>query len=545
MPHMSLSSSMTLRTLTTVGLVLALALGGCSRCGKTAAPTTGIDRHLPRSAEAVVVVPDVAVLGEKLKILQRLQIATFLAQLQGFGSAEQFVSSIMSQVGIDLRKREEMEKIGLAPDKGLAVVIRPDDTAYAVIAVKDPSTFEKAIAHVAKARLGAGTTRKEGEATIFAKNETSPAVLAMVVKSGYAFLSQGPDVQALLQASNVTEADSLAKTEALSAGLKRLPSERDVYAFIPAAKPAGGKKDAKPTPVTLTASLTEKGLTLRSDAPMKDRPEVLAAFKSQEAVKLLGYVPADAFLMARFAGDPAALDAVWPHLVGDNVARAVKKSGFDVKGQILDNLQPGIALGVSLAPNVPIAAGLPRLDVRRTNPFRYVHLSAIAEVKDPAKARAMMDGLPQVAQGFGATLTPATRVEQPVLLTTWSQGEGAHLGLSGKRLVVGAPEERLVGLLERVKAGPAKTPVRPELAGVFDTNTFAAVVDLEKLARAIEALPTEAWGIGGFVIRDTALRWLAAVDDLKAIVVASSAKDDAVQSEFTLRIAPKPEAAPK
>lgn len=509
----------------------------------------GIERQLPANAESVLVVPDLTELGQKLLILQRLDLAGFLAQLQGAGSAEQLVSSVMNQIGIDLRSRESMEKAGLAPERGLGIVAREDGSFYSVVAIKDADAFTKTVANLAKTRLGAGITRKEGEATLFARAEKGPPVLAMLVHEGFAWVSQGPDVKRLQVAAALPEAESLAQSKALEAGLGRLPKERDLYALVRAKDTAGSgrgpKKEAPVIPVTLTASLTEKGLFIRSDSPMKHRPELLAALAANDKVTLLGYVPADAFLVARFGGDPSALESVWPMLAGSNVARAVKKSGFDVKAQVLDNLKPGIVLGVSLAPTVPISAGLPRLDVRRTNPFRYLHLAAIAETADAEKAKTTFDALPAVAEGFGAKMTPETRAGSPVLLTTWAQGEGAHLGLVKDRYVMAAPESRLVELIERSKGAGAKTPVAPHLAGAFEQNAFALVLDLGKLAQAIRNLPTAAWGLGGFVIRDTALRWLDAISDLQGIVVAARAKDEAVQTELSLRIAPSREAAPK
>jgi len=63
----------------------------------------------------------------------------------------------------------------------------------------------------------------------------------------------------------------------------------------------------------------------------------------------------------------------------------------------------------------------------------------------------------------------------------------------------------------------------------------AAVLDFAALAKAIRNLPTSAWGVGGFAIKATTLRWLDALDDLRAITAGAYAKEGAVQVEVDLR----------
>ena len=51
------------------------------------------------------------------------------------------------------------------------------------------------------------------------------------------------------------------------------------------------------------------------------------------------------------------------------------------------------------------------------------------------------------------------------------------------------------------------------------------MLDLRKLSDAVKNLPSEAWGVGGFAIRATALRWLEATDDLRAITFSLAQKE--------------------
>src|SRR5258708_35215551 len=104
-------------------LLLVQLMAGCTRCG-TATPSpaarTSIHRFLPRIAEAVVVVPNSAQLGAKLKQLESLKLASFVAQLQGLANAQEYVAGLVQQLGVDLRSRDELVKAGLHPDRGAA-----------------------------------------------------------------------------------------------------------------------------------------------------------------------------------------------------------------------------------------------------------------------------------------------------------------------------------------------------------------------------------------------------------------------------------------
>ncbi|MFY0580259.1 hypothetical protein ACN28S_43805 [Cystobacter fuscus] len=130
--------------------------------------------------------------------------------------------------------------------------------------------------------------------------------------------------------------------------------------------------------------------------------------------------------MLRYQGDATRLNDFWPYLTGSFVARAVQDSGFDVKGELLDRLEPGSVAGVSLSPTVQLGAGLPSLDPRRTNPFRYVQLVAVGDGKDAAGLASLLEKLPPVAKRFGADIQPTDVNGQRVYLTTYARGEGAH-----------------------------------------------------------------------------------------------------------------------
>ena len=130
---------------------------------------------------------------------------------------------------------------------------------------------------------------------------------------------------------------------------------------------------------------------------------------------------------------------------------------------------------------------------------------------------------------------------QQVYLTSYRAGEGAHFALSEDgKLLLAAPRARLESTLASL-AQPAGTgPVSEDLKSVGKYAALVVLLDLRRLADAVKALPSAAWGIGGFAIKATTVRWLDATDDLRAVTLALSRKDKALQAEISLRLTPAP-----
>jgi hypothetical protein len=527
-------------------LLVLLVLAGCSRCGEKlgvpGAKATNPARFLPRDAQASLVVPDLGALGEKLARFQNLKLANFVAQLQNAQSAEAYVSSIMRQVGVDLRSRQAMEAAGIDPARGAGAAFLGGDRAFSVLAVKDEKTLRDTFSKLARDRLGASELAEQkvpgGSLVTFSRPGAQQPALGLLFTEGYALLGAGAMVPQLSTYATLPANKSLAEEPLLSASLKRLPAERDFHVFLPGGigflVPAGTTQA-----VTVTGALGERAVTLRVDMPWPDTKESLAALAPKEAPELLGYLPGDSFLVARYRGDPAQLGGVWPYLVGPYVTRAVRESGFDLKGEVLDKLEPGVVAGVALSPNVNMGGGVPSLDLRQTNPFRFVHLVVVGEVKDAASLPPTLEKVPSIAQRFGAEVKPADVNGQRAYFTSYRQGEGAHFAAVGDKVVLAAPRSRLEAALPRLAGPPGDNPVAEDLRGALQGPVLTAVLDLRRLSEAVKALPSEAWGIGGFAIKATTVRWLEATDDLRAVTLGLSEKEKALQAELTLWLAPQ------
>ena len=177
--------------------------------------------------------------------------------------------------------------------------------------------------------------------------------------------------------------------------------------------------------------------------------------------------------------------------------------------------------------------------MRRTNPFSFVHLAGVLEAKDAARVPDALQRLAAVAPKFGAQVKAVERKDGPTLFETrYGAGEGVHFGADKGRVAFGNPMGRVIAVLEA--DGKGQGPVTdPELKKVLDGKAAAVVVDLRKLAQQVQALPSEAWGVGGFAIKASTLRWLDATDDLVAFTVSAEAKGQFVQGEVSLSLKPQ------
>jgi hypothetical protein len=529
-------------------LLFFVALAGCSRCGKDegaagpAGPAVSVSRYLPRDAQAAIVVADLGALGEKLARFQNLKIASFLAQLQNAQSAEALVSAVMRQVGVDLRSRAAMEAAGIAPGKGAGAAFLAGNQAFSVLGVKDAKTLEETFATLARNRLGASERKEEkaagGTLVTFSRKSAQVPALGLLFVGDFVLLAPGAAVARLPELATLPVEKSMAEEPVRAASLSRLPKEHDFQVYFPGGTgllPAGTVQGA-----TLIGRIEEKAVTLYADAPWPDTEESLAPLSSQSGPELLGYLPADSFLVARYRGDPATLGPVWPYLAGPLLTRAFQQSGFDPKTELLDNLQSGLVAGVALAPTAQLGSGVPSLDIRRTNPFRFVHLVAVGEAKDAAKAQATLEKVPGMAGSFGAQVAAEDVGGKRAYLTSYRAGEGAHFAEVGGKLVLAAPRSRLEAALPALGAAPGEAPVAKELQDAVKEPVLGVVLDLRKMSEAIRNLPSSAWGVGGFAIRATALRWLEATDDLRAVTVGLSRKDKAIQAQVSLQLTPPP-----
>ena len=528
------------RTLLAAVLVVAAA-AGCGGCDRGERNRAGADvrRFLPKSAQLVVVVPELGALGERLQQLQRLKLASFVAQLQGFAGADAFADALVRQTGVDLRSREALRSAGLAPDRALGVALLSEGAAFAVVPVADAKAFRETVVRIARDRLGASASAEaalgQGRKGVTFSRPGGAPDLGYVLVDGFALVAAADQVAKLAERAALPEEQSLAHEPQLESSLARLPKERDAFVHVPA-----GRVEGSPLGGTAVLRLEPSALRAWIDIPSQESDAALVAFERKQAVDLTPRLPSDAFFVARFNGEPAQLQALWSRLSGPQLEQAFRDAKIDVQQDILSSFEPGMAASLSVSPSIPLGSGMPELDVRRTNPFRYVHLTALAQGKDRAKIASLLARLPEVAPRFGARVEPVTRDGQTFFVTRYAQGEGVHFAQAQDgRVVLASPLARLErGILASGDGGP-RLLSDPDLSRALSEHAVGAVIDLDQLRASVKALPQDAWGIGGFAIKASAARWLDATDDLRAITAGLSRREKALQAEVALRFTAK------
>jgi hypothetical protein len=518
-------------------ILLGCGLAACSKCARTSKPTSmeQLARLLPRSAELVAIIPNVGTLGSKLKRLEQLKAVSFAAQLQGFSGSEELASALMAQLGVDLRSRENLSQAGVDPDQGIAAAVLPGDRAYLVFGVADLDRLRQMLATLAKNRLGAavvGTREERGQSVTFFSAGDGPQ-LGFVTKGGFALVGLGESIAELPLYASLAPVDSLGDAPGLSGAVKRLPPGQDVYLYFPLMSSITGQYGLGEC--TLSAQLGEDALVVRADLPRIQRS--LPFVEKGQAPDLLPFLPKETFLIARYQSDPSLLQEILPAVLGSHFVEALEQVRLDLRAEVLQNLKPGMVISLSLAPTAALSS-LPELSIQRTNPFRYLHLVALAETRDRTKARATLEWLPRLAPLFGMKIERAERSGNPVYLTSYAQGEGAHLAQVGNRIAVASPVQRLDRVIARLSE--AATAVELENSAVrqaLDAHPVAAVLDLRQLIEQVKGLPPSAWGVGGFMVKASMLRWLDSLSDLRTLSTGVSSRDGVVQAELQLRFA--------
>jgi hypothetical protein len=502
-----------------LGLMVLLALAGCSKCGAPGRAPTPVERVLPRAVQAAVVVPSLEYLGLKLTLLQQLKVANFLAPTQGFADAKAFADALVNDLGLDVRSREAMSKAGLDPARGAGAVLLASNAVVLALPVRDEAVFEAGLTQLALRRLGAGVRGEVPPVKTFATVAGGPVRAGFVLSQGYALVAVDDTVKVLTTLVALKEADALSAEPALA----RLASKGDIWAFLPAGSPLLSRYPVVSAIGALSLSPTAFGLTV--EAVLKDAQRFTGLLEAKAADDLAPLLPADAFVVARFDGAPAALAPFAVELLGAGFTQAL---GVDLSKDMLAHVRPGAVVALSLADRPPLSGGIPELDVRKTNPFSYVNLSGVAQVDDAAVVTPTLEKVAVGAPSFGAKLKKVERNGATAFLTSWAQGEGVHFGVQGDRVTFASPVNRLDALMTST-AAPGASGVRPS----------SVRLDLKKLAASVKALPESSWGLGGFAMKATALKWLEATDDLAAIEAEVGAKDGAAQAKVTLQLVPR------
>ncbi len=504
-------------------LVAVTGCGACARSAAVAAPST-LEDVLPRSAVALVVVPDTAGLGQKLKALEAFKVTSFAAQLQGFGDGHEWAGALAEALGIDPRSEEALKAQGLEPHRASGLAAFRDGRVLLALPVADEAKFQAFATRFAAARLGAPLVSSETLSGLsvraFSRKEaaagaSSEPVLMYALRGGYALLAARQPRALLSSVCQMVASDSLAADRAFAAArAERLPKTPDLLAYLPQGlPPTWGVPAAN---ITIAARLDAEALVVDADIPWQGEEALLLSLAAQpDAGVMATRLPADAFAWGRTTADASLLSAALK-LFAPRALPTLKERGLDVETLLLAHLKPGAAFSFSLSRGIKLGQGMPALDARKTNPFAFAQLSGALEASDDASVKAAFDVLRKVAPSLGAQIRDEKIAGVPVNFTTYSQGEGVHFASAKNVVALGSPADRVVAALAAPKPDAGVPPLLLREPG---QRPVAVAVDLVALADAVRALPASAWGVGGFAMKATANRWLEATDDLKSVVL--------------------------
>lgn len=525
-------------------LLLVLAVSACSRCGRQDAPKDSALAHVPAEAEAVAWIPELGTLSEKLVALKQLELLDFVAPLLRARDGESLVDSLLMQAGVDARSREGLSKAGLDPSGDVAIAMLGARATLLVLPVGDDARFEASMTRLADQLLGAGTLERatvEGlEVVRFTSAGGSEPRLTYVRAGRHALFANGADPAQLLAWAGVKGPGAMQASTVFSASRERLGGKPEAWVYAR----GGGRWVPQGTVegVTMALHLDLKALTARVDVPWPDSKTGLAALVAGKGPDAkLRLLPAKSFAVMQYSGELSKLGELWPWLTGQKVAQVAESVGLDVEKELFGNVKPGIVASISLSEGARMDA-IPQL-TPRLNPFSWTHLVALAETRDAALAGQTFTKLPKLAPSIGLKMQSTEWAGVPVLLSRWIGGEGVHLAQVQRTLVAASPEPALrdaVATVSKGREGPV--PYDPRFAPLFEKHAVAGVIDLHRLADAVRELPSEAWGIGGFALKPTTVRWLDALAELRAVTLTVDAKGQALQAELSLQLVLKAEA---
>lgn len=506
--------------------VALLLLAGCS-CGERKGGSA--EELVPADAPFAASAPNPGVLADHAQAL----LGT-LRKGAGGAEAVTFAANLARQLGFDPLTRDGLTQAGLDPARPLALGAYGNGGRgmLAVLPSKDDATLEATIVRIVGARTGANVReeRTHGEPAqkvqVLARAAGGTPAAAFARRAGFVLLAVGDaPVEAVAAALTRTPEQSLAKAAPFVAAKAKLGA-RDLVVFLPKAPP---RTLPIPGALALGVGLSGDELALRFFAALDpEQQKAIASTFIGGGEALVTRLPGDAPVYLRGAVD---WKEALKRLEGDAATKGIVSElrteasavGVDIDQELFANIEPafGVAFGIANSVNLSHAFDM---NPRRQNPFENYTLVGVGTVKDPAKALTTLEKLPGIVEKLGATVKTREAGGTKVWTAEYRLGEGLSWTLQGNKLVVaGGFSEALDKTLEELAAG--KTTLKPDslharLKEALVAKTgLALVVDFERIGKAVDALPTSAFGTGpgAFMARSVASGVVQPLSRLKAL----------------------------
>jgi len=482
------------------------------------------ERYVPADAPVAVLVPAVHAAARQAGALYR----TIARAPQAAQLAESH-AAVKAQLGFDPLDPRGLEQAGVDPAGAAAAVLGPGRTAMLVLPVLDLAKLDATVARLARDRMGATqrvTSKIRGvEVVTFRREAQGTAALGYTAVGPHALLAAGPDgPEAVAVAALLPEEGSLWKSPAAARAREALGSGWLVSVIVPAGSPAIA--DLRAARDGIAIGIRAEAAQLGVRVAILFSPEREAWWKALAGIGpvtegSVALLPPEAALVVRWAGDPAETARRLEPWYPPNVKKAFAAHKLDPVRDLSPAFGPGGAASLALAPTFTVTDfASPRFDLRRSDPFSFLHLDAALPVRDPAVLRAFLARLQKSSRALAIQVVPRGPASAP---SGWTLAWGAaHVGLSlsGDRLLVAGGAQRLAALESRGAAGgPGFEPATPAAARALSSGLGGAVLDVDHLAKAVEALPEEAYGTGpnAVVMRSLVTRYLEPAGSLVSI----------------------------
>jgi len=493
-----------------VALCSSLLLVGCGRKREYPPP----DRYVPADAALAVLVPGLGTAARQAGALYRT-----IAQAPQAVQLTEAHAALKAQLGFDPLDPRGMEQAGVDPAGSAAGALGSTSPALLVLPVLDLAKLDATLARLARDRMGATqrvTVQLRGvEVVSFRREGKGPAALAYSAIGPHVLLASGPDApEAVTAAATLPEERSLWKSPLAARAREALgPGWLATVLAPPGSRSLADVRVARDgAALGVRAEAARLGLRLAL-LLSPDREAWWKALRGEVAVDegTVALLPPEAALLLRWSGDPAEAARRLEPWLPPEVKKALAAHRLDPVAGLAPAFGPTGALSLALAPTFTLTDfSSPRFDLRRVDPFSLIHLDAVIPVRNATVLRAYLARVQKAGPRLSLKVLPRGPVAEPTGWTlSWGKSQ-LGLSLSGERLLVSGGASRLPALEARAAGGEGYAAPGLISRTALASGLGGAVLDVDHLARSVEALPEEAYGTGpnAVVMRSLVNRYL-------------------------------------
>ena len=533
-----------------------LFAGGCHGCRATPVAAVPVERLLSPTSDWVVLSPALGRLGADASALS----ATLATLPEGEIVAEG-LRQLSAGLGFDPLIPQGLASVGLDPARGAALA-QEGGVGFVALPVADPTLVVARVARMAAERLGATQRERQASGVLTFSPPASAVAAALGFRDGYALLAQGPagaqligrllaQAKAAPSEGSSPSASARRSAEPPSSGAPTLEGDPtfvaasgrlgpgfDLVLYLPAASSLLPRPPhALPGRAFISGLAFSKARLTARVLALLSVPEgaALSALSLPAGQGLVALLAPAAPILARLGGEPAAMAQAWRGLLPRELQRRLDGAGIDFGRDVLQNLKPGIALSLGLAPGIDLSAP-PTLDPRRENPFRYVALTAVAQARDPVRAQVTLAKLLTLAPILDATVVRRSVGSQPIDTFHYARGEGVSVALAGDTVLVTGGEGAMEAALGRVTGKGARFAPSPALAHALVGHVSDGLaLDTDALLAAVERIPPSAYGgLTGLTLRSLVDRLSEPLRHLGPLVATVNFEADAAIADATI-----------